>query len=818
MNTQPQSSPATRRALVWLTSELQLDLQRGQLLRNGEEVKLRPKAFQTLQVLVENDGRLLAKGELLERLWPGSITASEDSLAHCIMEVRKALGGAGQTLVRTVPGRGYIFERPPELDNTVLDKAVVVPEAPRPRRAKLAALLAILLLMLAIGMGILRWRQVLEARDLSPKVETLTEQGRFAEAFEAANRVLAADSSDTRVNRLLNEFSDDLTVTTEPSGAVVSLQRLGSSNEQEVGVTPITRLRIARGEYVIRLRREGYEAEARTISSSLSRSRPIIRTPWNLVVSQTMRPIGKSPMEMVYVPKSGPYSLRSYERPSELKTELSPYYIDRYEVSNADFQAFIDSGGYRRAEFWDQAMEPAKSFTDKTGLAGPRDWSGGKYPVGKERYPVSHVSWEEARAYCVSKGKDLPTVFQWEFAARATMETPFAMVYPWGPLKGAEILQRANLESTSARPVDSMPFGMSPFGVYNMAGNVAEWFRNAFGDGHGSLGGSWRSMTYEFYSMAWHPKSESSDAIGFRCALVENAALKDAGAFAIARMAEPIRISKASPAEFAELKAEYAFERNDLEARIESVRENAIWRREEVSFNGYGDERASGYLYLPRNAKPPYQVIEYLGGSGHWNGVPVTIKMEGSHAELEPYVKLGRAIFLVNLKGFAGREPVGGYARLDAGTTQYRSILKWWLGDISRGLDYLQSRPDIDARKTVFWSMSTTDIGGMAAALEDRYAGVILSAAGLNAGLEGAPREVNMHLFAPYIRATKLMLNGSYDEWNPPDRSATPFYQILSAPKKRVQFTGGHVPAPEIAVPIISSWLDAVLGPVQNRK
>ena len=90
-------------------NEFTLDLRRGRLLRNGEEIKLRPKSFDTLKHLVENSGRLISKNELFDAVWPDT-AVTDDSLVQCLIEVRRALGEDGQQLIKTVPRRGYIFE------------------------------------------------------------------------------------------------------------------------------------------------------------------------------------------------------------------------------------------------------------------------------------------------------------------------------------------------------------------------------------------------------------------------------------------------------------------------------------------------------------------------------------------------------------------------------------------------------------------------------------------------------------------------------------------------------------------------------------
>ncbi|HEY3137500.1 MAG TPA: winged helix-turn-helix domain-containing protein [Blastocatellia bacterium] len=85
-----------------------LDLARGCLLRADEEVKLRPKVFEALKFLVENNNRLVSKAELIQAVWPDSFV-TDDSLVQCLVELRRALGDAAQQYIKTVPRRGYIF-------------------------------------------------------------------------------------------------------------------------------------------------------------------------------------------------------------------------------------------------------------------------------------------------------------------------------------------------------------------------------------------------------------------------------------------------------------------------------------------------------------------------------------------------------------------------------------------------------------------------------------------------------------------------------------------------------------------------------------
>ncbi|MCP3460412.1 winged helix-turn-helix domain-containing tetratricopeptide repeat protein [Bradyrhizobium sp. CCGUVB23] len=101
-----------------------LDLSQGCLRRNGADVALRPKSFALLHYLVTHAGRLVSKDELLSKIWPGVIV-TEDSLTRCISEVRAALEDTGQTVVKTVSKRGYIFAGPVTLldDDAVSEPA-----------------------------------------------------------------------------------------------------------------------------------------------------------------------------------------------------------------------------------------------------------------------------------------------------------------------------------------------------------------------------------------------------------------------------------------------------------------------------------------------------------------------------------------------------------------------------------------------------------------------------------------------------------------------------------------------------------------------
>lgn len=106
-------SPKDRR---FVFADFEVDLQRGSLARGGQEIALRPKSFAVLQYLLERAGHLVSREELLDAVWPG-VVVTDDSVAQCLIELRRALGDDQRTMIRTVPRRGLIFEEPVQVED-----------------------------------------------------------------------------------------------------------------------------------------------------------------------------------------------------------------------------------------------------------------------------------------------------------------------------------------------------------------------------------------------------------------------------------------------------------------------------------------------------------------------------------------------------------------------------------------------------------------------------------------------------------------------------------------------------------------------------
>ena len=781
--------------------DFRLDLRRGVLLRNNAEVKLRPKAFEALRLLVESEGRLVPKAELMEALWPGT-AVTEDSLAHCIMEVRRALGEEGPKLLRTITGRGYLFEVQVEPTPAPVDPEKTSSEA-EPQRERSTkpwsrgVVWALPLIALLLVFGVWRWRENKAALALA-SFEELVAQGDYPRAFEAAQTVLGIHPTEDRILRLLNEVSDDLTIHTNPAGADVEILRLGDTTPRSLGPTPIDRKRVARADYIVRLRKPGFVPLERLASSALPRSRPIERTPWNLTFEEKLVPAASAPAGMIPIAAHKGVFLDSLENSQRSPVDVEAFWLDRYEVTNEEFQRFVDSGKY-----------PA-GYLDSSGLPGPAFWSGGRAPQALGRHPVTGVSWAEAQAYCRSVGKNLPTAYQWEIASRVQLRIPFGLVFPWGLLNINDFQSRANLQGSATSPVGSYPFGLSTMGAYDMAGNVREWLLNRRPGGRGTAGASWRDQVYQFVLHGWSPETTRADDLGFRCALGEDAK----GAIDLNDESPQVYPAPLSTKAFDSLKAFYQYPSLPLAARIVSTIDSGVWTREEIRFRGAGDDEVLAYLYLPKHGRAPYQTIHFLGGSNWFFGSPITDAVEGPRRLLEPYIRSGRAVFVLAFKGMRGRSDRIQTSLNGLTPEQVKAVIRDRVIDMRRGVDYLQSRRDVDASRIVLWNHSTTEYAVLTSANEPRYRGTLFVGAGIGYSYFDRPQVVNAAIFAPFVPGPKLVINGRYDETNPEATVGLPFFGALRAPKKRVLVDDGHIPDTKLLAPISQDWLDQLLGPV----
>jgi dienelactone hydrolase len=486
--------------------------------------------------------------------------------------------------------------------------------------------------------------------------------------------------------------------------------------------------------------------------------------------------------------------------------QLPPFYIDRFEVTNREYQESVDKGGYDTPTYWKQPFvrdgrelawsEAMTLFRDTTARAAPATWVGGHYPEGKADFPVSGVSWFEAEAYAEFRGKSLPVIAQF---------------WKTTPNIASKFIEPLSNNSENPAPVGKFD-SLGPFGTNDLIGNVREWYWNTAGDGlHFLLGRL--SGTYAPEALSPFDRSPLN---GFRCVVNEGALPDDA--LAPKKLLQR-DFSKAVPATddvFAAYRAMYAYDKTPLDSKVEELPDDSEhWTRQKITFKtAYDAGRMAAYLFLPKRVRPPFQVVVFFP-SARVNRLPSSAALDDL-SFMDFVVDSGRAvIYPVYQYLYERRSGVPP----DPGPTLERQAMIDWSKDIGRSLDYLATRDDIDSSRVGYLGVSQGAAHGVIfATLEDRLKAVVL----LDGGFFETEHPVagtDQADFAPRLKKPVLMVNGRYDWTFPLAASQQPLFDMLGTPaeqKRHVVFDTPHdvrLRRDDLTREVLA-WLDTYLGKV----
>jgi len=496
-----------------------------------------------------------------------------------------------------------------------------------------------------------------------------------------------------------------------------------------------------------------------------------------------------------------------------VRYELPAYDINRFEITNREYQQFVDQGGYNKREYWREkfikdgrelSWQEAKDlFRDATGRTGPATWEEGHFPEDQADYPVAGVSWYEAAAYAVFAGKSLPALAQWYKAAPPE----------WLPSS----VNLSNFGGHGPVAVGTSP-GVGPYGIYDLAGNVREWCVNMNESGERFiLGGAWGTQPYLAFDPEALPSFDRSPMNGFR--LVSNKGPVSASLVGpIVRTARDF--SKAKPVSDdvfqAYRRSVYAYDNKPLNIQTEAgVEDTPYWTKTKVTIDaGYGNERLPVYVFLPKNVHPPFQSVVFFP-SAHVLLMPSSGKL-GDLQFVDYVIKSGRALVYPVYRGTYER--LGGI-RTIPGIMENLQLVVDDSKEVRRSVDYLEALPDqFDSRKIAYLGVSQGGAYGVIfATLEDRFKTVIFLDGGFFLRpVMPARDQVN---FAPRLKKPMLMVNGRYDFTFSLDRAQLPFFRMIGTPerdKKRLVFDTPHDVSQEHAALSreVLAWLDTYLGRV----
>jgi len=476
--------------------------------------------------------------------------------------------------------------------------------------------------------------------------------------------------------------------------------------------------------------------------------------------------------------------------------EYSPFEIARMEVTNEEFFEFVRDGGYLNENWWLGAnqdpnetvshVEMIAQMKDATGSTGPANWEYGRPPRGQEQFPVTGVSWHEARAYASYKGMSLPTVHQWASAASLGSASRF--------------VPKSNFSKNQMQNVgDSLT--INPQGLFDIAGNVREWAHNQAGGGDRAvLGGCFLDDDYSFNDYYSQPAMNRSIGNGIR--LVRNL---DSGPRYKASM-DPVFVAQRdfrslpgiSEDVFEIYRARFGDYNKTLDAQtkrvpVASAGPVVVERAELADIDGDSGEILPAYVFFDSTQKAPYKPVIFFPGSGaiHMTNTEIMLK---DRVEDWDYL-------LAN--GYAVIHPVytSTYEKEDhlksdypVATRDYTEHVLSWGREYKKVIDYIVTRTDMDAEKLSYYGVSW---GGYMAnillAIDDRVRAAVLNVAGFC--FQPSEPSVESYIYTPRVSCPVIMLNGKYDVFFPLETSQNPMFELLGTPdkdKKHYVYPSGH--------------------------
>ena len=685
--------------------------------------------------------------------------------------------------------------------------------APRPSLARRVAPLAAAAVVVAIAAAF--WiqrssRETWARAEALPEIERLLENVRYDKtatdswaAYALAKEAEVILGDDPQLAALWPRIACPLNLTSEPSGALVRARAYGDEDAEWVtlGRTPLEDVPVPWGISVAEVELEGH-GSVRDILWGMSYfgadRRYVLDSPGVLPEGMTRVAVDPVPLQLPGL--------------DHLETEpLADFLMDRLEVTNEEYKRFVEAGGYTDASYWKEpfvrggqtlAFEDAVALlVDSTGRPGPATWEVGNYPEGAGDLPVGGLSWYEAAAYAEFAGKQLPTIFHWNMAA-----------FTFGSYA---IIPLSNFGDGPAAVGSG---GENRYGVHDMAGNVREWCSNATTrDGaRFILGGGWDDQPYAFNDAFAADPFDRAPTNGVRCVSVPE---DEPNSERLRRAIDtPFRDFTAeepvSDETFEVFLRQFDYDETPLNATIDAEELQEHGTRQSISFDAaYSGERMSALLLLPLDAEPPYQTIVIFPGS---NAIHSASSAGANTRWYRDLLDSGRAVLFPIYKGTYERKD-----ELDSDypdeTTFYKDHVIMWAKDLSRSIDYLETRDDIDTERLAYYGLSWGGaMGAIMPAVEPRIRCNVLYVAGLL--FQRALPEADQINYVTRVTQPTLMLNGEYDFFFPVETSQRPMYELLGTPpedKAYKVYPGAHsVPRTE-RIKESLAWFDRYLGPVE---
>ena len=812
-----------------------------EVVKGSEKEVLEPRVMQVLVLLARQRGQVVSRDQLIEVCWAGRVVG-EDAINRCIARVRRLAETHGGFAVETIARVGYRL--------TETREEAAAPAKVQWRRWIAVALIAVLIVGVALLIEILRQRSLIADERTSMATQqtfmanqktsqldgiaTYIDQDRYGAAFNYARALSQSEKSDPRFAKLWQQIVIPIKPLVAQSGATVYFKAYDDSHEGdwiEAGTTPLTQwVDAPRGAIRLKVTKQGFSTGyfvAAVPGPSVETQLPQ-RFPFDTPsVPLELAPEGKLPQDMVLVPHTDvPVYLSGWSTDllGSDRHDIPAFAIARSEVTNHDFKEFIDAGGYDDAQYWQGLkfryrgqtlswQEARKLFVDATGRPGPAAWQLSTYPAKQDFYPVGGISWYEAIAYSRFRKQLLPTIHHWMRAAF----TPYDPMFP----TAAAITEQSVFSATEPWPA-LVEQGLGPWGTYHMAGNVREWVSNLAGEDAVALGSGWPEYASNFARVyTAEPMSRLPDH-GLRLMQTLGDTKIDPALLEPIKLVRDTEFANRAPLSddaFEAMRFQFTTPRvAPTSVTVTQIDSSPLWIAEEVKLTFASQEPNTLYVVRPKTHQGPLQPIVY-------SGVGDCCFMKRPNRDALEQLQI--AGFVVN-SGRALVMPIwaGGYERYLAPPTdraaindRERRVALLWQHDLSTTIDYLETRPDMDAKNIGYLGISrgASFAGAINLALEPRIRGAVLASGGIWIHSPLHPM-IDLINYAPRITIPVLMLSGRYDHIYPYEQSQKRTFELLGtrpADKKQIAYDTGHFTMPQNRVAAdVSNWFDQHLGRV----
>lgn len=779
------------------------------LSSDGVTRTIQPLSMDILLYLAERQGTVVPAQELLDAFWANRVVG-DDAVHRRIADLRRNLGDDSKNpaYIETLSKRGY---------RLVADVKRLAPE-PTVRRGKLVwatvAPVAVIVCILALSV-VLRGEKKATSDAAITTARSLLLQDRHQDAYDAL--LAGADLSDPRIQALLQELTVAVSILTDPAGVDVFYHYAGARPEWvALGRTPIENLLLPRGNYKLRLGEDVF-MNATNPGVTLNSARQAAR-----VIEMPIDPI---PDGMVYVP-GGKYRLGAWGFNDEI--DLGGFLIDRTEVTNAEYFAFVEAGGYTDPAIWQPIIDASEGgltweiirerFRDSTGHAGPAGWQLGAGLAGQRDWPVVGVSWYEANAYLAYREKSLPSVQHW---LRATLG-PMEWKYPFASF----VVPPSNIGGAALEPVGSR-LAAESHGAFDLIGNANEWTTSKDARGTAVIGSSFQDPPWSHNFPQFVDPLYRGNDIGFRGIRRTAQSTPDATPDIDAFEDFTTSVRRVSDEMFEGIRLSYEYHEGTVTAAdVEVIAEvpSDHWIRRQISVpTGRDDEGMPVYIYLPRRSAPPYQSVFYLPPADSWSPAFKADSVALDNYQIDFVLLSGRALVWPVYTGSYER-----YDNIQAAPMPQRAVRslernRLIRDEIGRVIDYLESDPEFDGTKIALAALSHGAIvASYVLATERRLKAAILYSVGIAPPnpLFASPQN-DPNVFWARVEQPTLIMNGRYDPIRPHHFVLAPLVQLLATPdenKKSVLYDSAHWPLPRFQMMRDSlDWLDLYLGPVDMR-